>query len=247
MRSDDELEFADLDRDLVVDALEDDGDDLAPEHALLGRAHFDVFGADDDVHLFVDFEIVDAGKVLAAEAHLAGGDHRADDDVALADLLHHAVRHDDDGIRHRERLLLVVRDIDEGDAEALVHLFELDLHLLPHLEVEGAEGLVEEQDLGLVDEGAGDGDALLLPAREGGDGALFKPFEVDERERLFHLLRDLLFGELFLLRIPIALVVFVSVHDLLAAKPEGDVFEHVEVGEEGIALEHRIDGAHPCR
>ena len=136
-----------------------------------------------------------------------------------------------------------MRDIDEGDAEALVHLFELDLHLLPHFEVEGAEGLVEEQNFGLVDDGAGDGDALLLPAREGGDGALFKAFQIDERERLFHLLRDLLFGELFLLRIPLALVVFVSIHDLLAAQPEGDVFEHVEVGEEGIALEHRIDGA----
>ena len=124
-----------------------------------------------------------------------------------------------------------------------MHLFELDLHLLPHFEVEGAEGLVEEQNFGLVDDGAGDGDALLLPAREGGDGALFKAFEIDERERLFHLLCDLLFGELFLFRVPLALVVFVSVHDLLAAQPEGDVFEHVEVGEERIALEHRIDGA----
>lgn len=32
--------------------------------------------------------------------------------------------------------------------------------------VESARGLVEEKDLGLLNEGAGDGDALLLPARQ---------------------------------------------------------------------------------
>ena len=43
---------------------------------------------------------------------------------------------------------------------------ELDLHLAAQLEVERAERLVEQQHLGVVDQGAGQGDALLLPAGE---------------------------------------------------------------------------------
>ena len=43
---------------------------------------------------------------------------------------------------------------------------ELDLHLLAQLEVEGAERLVEQQDLRVVDDRAREGDALTLAAGE---------------------------------------------------------------------------------
>ena len=43
---------------------------------------------------------------------------------------------------------------------------ELDLHLPTQLEVEGAERLVEQQHLGLVDQGPGQRDALLLATGE---------------------------------------------------------------------------------
>ena len=57
-------------------------------------------------------------------------------------------------------------DVHEGDADLVVDGVELDEHVLAQLEVERGERLVEEQHLRAVDEGARDGDALLLPAGE---------------------------------------------------------------------------------
>ena len=57
-------------------------------------------------------------------------------------------------------------DVDEGDADLGLDALELQLHLAAQLEVEGAERLVEEQHLRVVDQRAGDGDALLLAAGE---------------------------------------------------------------------------------
>ena len=61
---------------------------------------------------------------------------------------------------------------------------ELELHLLAQLEVEGAQRLVEEQHGGLVDERPGEGDPLLLAARQLPGPALAVAGEPDERERL---------------------------------------------------------------
>ena len=49
------------------------------------------------------------------------------------------VIYNDDLIGHRERFFLVVRDIDEGDAQLVVHVFKLELHLLAHLEIQCAK------------------------------------------------------------------------------------------------------------
>ena len=49
-----------------------------------------------------------------------------------------------DPVGERERLLLVVRDEDERDAKVALDLLQLDLHLLAQLEIECAEGLVEQ-------------------------------------------------------------------------------------------------------
>ncbi len=83
-----------------------------------------------------------------------------------ADLLDVAAVHHDDAIGHRERLLLVVRDVDERDADLLLDPLQLDLQLLAHLEVERAERLVEEQDARVHHERTCERDALLLAARE---------------------------------------------------------------------------------
>ena len=48
-------------------------------------------------------------------------------------------------VRHRQRLLLVVRHVDERDADVLLDALELDLELLAQLEVERAQRLVEQQ------------------------------------------------------------------------------------------------------
>ena len=55
-------------------------------------------------------------------------------------------------------------------------------HAAAELGVEVGEGFVEEQDLGFQDDGAGDGDALLLAAGEFAGQAVFEAGEADEAE-----------------------------------------------------------------
>ena len=58
-----------------------------------------------------------------------------------------AVVEDRDPVAHGQRLLLVVGDEHEGDADLALDLLQLDLHLPAQLEVERAERLVEQQHL----------------------------------------------------------------------------------------------------
>ena len=60
--------------------------------------------------------------------------------------------------------LLVVGNDDEGLAETVAEVEEELVELLLVMRVERAGGLVGEDDGGVVDEGAGHGDALLLAA-----------------------------------------------------------------------------------
>ena len=98
---------------------------------------------------------------------------------------------------------------------------DLDLHRPAQLEVERAERLVEEQHLGAVDQGPGQRDPLLLAAGELGRLLPGLAAELDEVEHLAHL--------------------GVDVALLAATQPEGDVLVDVEVREERVALEHRVD------
>lgn len=114
-----------------------------------------------------------------------------------------------------------MRDVHEGDADLGLDALELQLHLAAQLEVEGAEGLVEQQHLGGVDQGAGHGHALLLAA---GELVRFLAGLLTELYEFQHVL-DLLLHAL----------------DAAPAQTEGDVLEDVEVREEGVGLE---DGVH---
>ena len=157
------------------------------QHGTLRGGHdVDVLGADDhiDGHIVAE-ALVDALELRIHEAHQAVLHHGTVEDVALADkvgheavlrfviyigrrtyLLYHALAHHHDGVAQCERLLLVVGDVDEGDAQRLVHLLELHLHVLAHLEVQCGKGFVEQEHGGLVHDGACYGHALLLSARE---------------------------------------------------------------------------------
>src|SRR5207302_11385725 len=88
-----------------------------------------------------------------------------------------------DPVRERERLLLIVRHVDEGHAEPALHRAQLDAQLLAELGVEVREWLVEEKHLRLDHERARDGDALLLPPGKLVLPALPHSLETDERER----------------------------------------------------------------
>ena len=80
-------------------------------------------------------------------------------------LLDAALVEDRDAVGHRQRLLLVVRHVDERDPDLALDRLELDLHLLAELEVERAERLVEQEHLRAVDDRAREGDALTLAAQ----------------------------------------------------------------------------------
>ena len=69
-------------------------------------------------------------------------------------------------VGHHERLLLVVGDDDEGDADLVLQALQLHLHGAAQLLVERAERLVEQQQTRPLDQRARQRDALLLAAGE---------------------------------------------------------------------------------
>jgi len=133
-----------------MDALESDGRDRAAEKFIRGRGDLDILGTDNDIDRFILFKagidafvssplkfdavirVHDAGDDIAFpdEARRKGVHRLVIDILRRADLLDHAAVHDDDGIAHRERLLLIMRNINKRDAEPLLNLFEFKLHLL---------------------------------------------------------------------------------------------------------------------
>ncbi|CAH0324216.1 hypothetical protein SRABI128_05041 [Microbacterium sp. Bi128] len=70
-------------------------------------------------------------------------------------------------------------DEDEGDTQRALQFLEFDLHLLPELEVQGTERLVQEEDLGLDHQCPGQGNALPLAAGELGGFAAEELPELD--------------------------------------------------------------------
>ena len=97
---------------------------------------------------------------------------------------------------------------------------ELDLHLPPQLEVERTERLVEQQHLGLVDQGPGQGDPLLLATGELGGACRVAVSSTSSSIRCTCVL---------------------DVGTPCGGEAEGDVLEDVEVREERVVLEDGVD------
>ena len=88
-------------------------------------------------------------------------------DVARrTELLDSPARHHGEPVGHRQRLLLVVRDVEESDPDLALDRLELDLELAAELCVERAERLVQEEDGRREHERTSERDALLLPTGE---------------------------------------------------------------------------------
>src|SRR5260370_12058830 len=139
-----------------------------------------------------------------------------------ADLLDLAVRHDRHPVAHRQRLLLVVCDIDERDADRLLDLLQLDLHLLAKLELECAQRFLAPQHLSFVDHGPREGDALALAAGQLVRSPLAEPGEAHHLERSLDSL---------LACLP---------RDTLDSPPVADVLGDRHVREERVVLEHGV-------
>jgi len=116
-----------------------------------------------------------------------------------------------------------VGDEDEGNAQFLFDLDEFQLHNAPQFAVQSAQRFVQEQDPRLIDDGPGDGHALLLAAGQVDDVGMFIAVEVDQFQGITNLVADIVAG--------------------LAVdfRTEGDIFGDVHMGKKRIILEHRID------
>src|SRR5690606_7038351 len=101
--------------------------------------------------------------------------------------------------------------------------------LLPDLCIEGAERLVEEQNLWLDGERAGERDALALAAGELGGKTVGQPVELHELEQAKHPLADLRLGG--------------TLGPGFHAQAEGDVLVNAHVPEQSVVLEHEADVA----
>ena len=141
----------------------------------------------------------------------------------LADLLQAAPVHQTDAVGHAERLLLIVRDEDRRDADGALDPPDRPAQLVADTRVECAERLVEQQHPGLVRERPGDGDALLLSARELGRIAPVVPLERDELQQLA----------------PASASLFDA--DAARAQCELDVVGDAHVPEQRVVLEHEAD------
>ena len=142
-----------------------------------------------------------------------------------ANLLDPGVVHHRDGVGDLHRLLLIVRHQDGGHALLVVQPPQPAPELGPHVGIERAERLVEQQHLRLDRQRPGQGHALTLPAREL-VGPLLGPLrEPDQGQQLLDAGAHL--GRL-------------ALADLEA---EGHVVEHGHVRERGVVLEHEADAA----
>ena len=77
-------------------------------------------------------------------------------------MLQPTVHHHGDAIGEHERLALVVRHVDRGDAELALQLLDEEAHLLPKLGIEVGEWFVEQKHGRVDHERPGEGGPLLL-------------------------------------------------------------------------------------
>ncbi len=148
-----------------------------------------------------------------ALVELAG---RADLDEAPA--FHHT-----DAVGERHRLLRVVGDDDEAGAEPPLDRPQLPLRLLPQGAVEGAQRLVEQQQLRLACQSAGERHPLPLPARQCFGASRFEAFEPHELHQPGDPLGRLLPAQ------PQAL------------EPVADIGRHAHMRKQRVGLEHHVD------
>ena len=103
---------------------------------------------------------------------LAGGHEGGIEKLAFGAWAGHGNLHDfmhtprigiqhEDAIRQIDRLVEIVGNEHDGDVDVLPDIEQISLHLAARLGVQGAEGLVHEEDTRLVGQCAGNGHALF--------------------------------------------------------------------------------------
>ena len=142
-----------------------------------------------------------------------------------ADLLELALVHNDDAVRKRHGLLLIVGYEYDRDAEVALDFFQLLAHLLTDFCIERGERLVEQEQGGLEEQAARDGDTLLLAAGHLVRILLLAAAHGYESEHLLDVCVDLSLGH------------------LAELEAEGEVFVNGHVRPQVVALEHHCGRA----
>ena len=88
--------------------------------------------------------------------------------------------HHGDLIGNSERFGLVVGDKNSRDVDPSLERLDLEPHLHSQLRVQVAQGLVQKHDLGLVHQGPGKSDPLLLAAGEFRRRPVFQTVQPDD-------------------------------------------------------------------
>ena len=94
-----------------------------------------------------------------------------------------AVQHHRHPVGERHRLGLIMRDIDEGDAEALVQFLDLGAHLHAQVGVEIRQRLVHQEYGGMAHHRATDSDALTLTSRQLSGLSVEQTIDAERRRR----------------------------------------------------------------
>jgi hypothetical protein len=188
-----------------------------------GHAERDVGPRERDVRRVDRLDLEDVAH--AEEVGDRGAARSAVDLVGRADLDDAAVLHHRDAVGQRERLLLVVRDVDGGEPESLLQLAQVAAQAMAQAGVEVGQRLVEQHDRRLHHDAAGERDALHLATREQARAAVGEVLEPHELERLHHASTGL------------------DLRGPLHGERERDVLEHGHVRPDRIGLEHHADVA----
>ncbi len=228
---------------LVVYPFEDHRFYHAAQGGILRVNHLDVLRADHNIYPLEFAEpLVHTVELPARKLHQAVLKHHSVQNIALSDkisdkrilrfiinilrashLLDVPIIHNNDGIRHGERFLLVMGHINEGDFKRLLYPFQLNLHLLAQLEVQRPQRFIQQQYPRMVDQRACNRDPLLLSARKLVDVAAVIPRKVYQLQHLLYT------GFPFIFRY------------LAQLQPKLNIFKYIQMRKQCIALEHRID------
>ena len=141
-----------------------------------------------------------------------------------SDLQHLAVAHDRDARGHGHSLLLVMRHHYAGHAHRFDDVHQLKLGLLAEFFVQRAQWFIQQKQLRLFGQTAGQCHALLLPARQLVRFALCQLFQLNQLQHFIHARINLRTRHAF------------------ALKPKRNVFPDAEVRKQRVRLEHHVDG-----
>ncbi|MCY1496164.1 hypothetical protein D9M68_300920 [compost metagenome] len=172
-------------------------------------------------------------QLAAEEVHRRRTDEAGDEQVfrgvvdrhRVGQLLDHAALHDSNTIGERQRLYLVVGDVDHRVLQRLVQPLDLDAQLRAQLGVEVGKRLVEEEHVDIAHQRPADRHPLALATGKLRRFALQERLDLQDLGGAAHTFVDLL------------------LRDLCDLQAEGEVLLHRHLRIERVGLEHHADAA----